>query len=323
MDIRSTNLGTSSSMMNYLSSTETRYYELLQQSSSGLKVSKPSDDPSSTRSILNINTKLSQLNGYTGNMSTSQTELDTLDSNLSTLTDLIQNANDLATQAANGTYSQTDLNNIKTQIDSIIDSVMDVANTQYNGEYIFSGTATSTETYSKDADGNIIYNGTDTSTDAYKRYVTISDGVSIAINAAGDSIFGSYTAAVADDPSTVGVDETAPATGTGLIGTLKLLSDALGSGNKTDIKGSLDKLDSCLDTVSATRTKFASVSNRFEMTQNSIDTTVTNLKSQRSALQDIDLTQVLTDLSSQKLALQASMSATSSLLSGKSLLDYL
>lgn len=323
MNIRTTNVATSNSMMNYLSGTETKYYQLLEQASSGHKVSAPSDNPTSTRSILNINTKLDQLSSYLENMSTAQTELDTLDSSLANLTNLIQNANDLATQAANGTYNQTDYANFKTQIDSILASVIDVANTQYNGKYMFSGAATATETYTTDVDGNIVYGGTNTATDAYKRYTTISDGVSIAINAPGDEIFGSYTAAIPDDPATVGVDESVPASGTGLIGTLKLLSDALATGDKDVIRGSIDKLDTCLDTVSATRTEFAAVSNRFKITENAISTSQINLKSQRSALQDIDLTEVLTSLASQKLALEASMSMTKNLLSGQSLLDYM
>ena len=354
MNIRSTTLGTNNTMLNYLSNTETKYYDLLEQSASGLKVAKPSDNPTSTRSILNINTKLTQLDSYKENMSTTQTELDTLDSSLSSVTGLIQDSSDLVTQAANGTYNQNDLNNIKTQIDSILASVKDLANTQYNGQYIFSGTATSTPAYATDASGNISYQGADTSGNDYKRYVTISDGVSVAINAPGDKVFGSYSTTTAAPTPTVpgdvagtttttatdanGIETTTSVTvvlnsngtttrttntGTGIIGTLQLLSNALGSGNKADIKGSLDKLDSCLDTTSATRTKFASVSNRFEMTQNSIDTTTTNLKSQKSSLEDIDLTQVLTDLAAQKSALQATMSVTSNLLSGKSLLDYM
>jgi len=323
MDIRTTTLNTAQSMTNYISKGESRYYELAQQASSGIKIAKPSDDPSASKQILDINSTLSGLNSYLDNMKTAQTELNTLDDTLSSVTDLIQKASDLATQAANGTYSQDDLDNIKTQIDEILNSVIDLSNTDYNGKYIFSGTATSTLTYTTDVDGNIVYNGTDTSTNAYKRYVTISDGVSVAINAKGDNIFGSYTEAIPDDPGTVGIDETAPATGTGIIGTLKLLSNALAAGDIDEISASLNSLDNSLNTVSATRTTFASVSNKFELTESTIDAAITNLKSRKSDLQDADLTEVLTDLSTQKLALEASYSVTSQMLSKVSLLDYL
>lgn len=352
MDIRTTTLGTTNAMLGYISSAQSRYYELLEESSSGKKVTEPSDDPSATKGILNTNTKLSQLDQYLQNMSVAQTELDTLDTNLSSLTDLIEQANDLATQTANGTYSSEDMTNTKTQVDGILDSVLDIANTEYNGKYLFSGTATKTQTYTEDANGNITYNGTDTSTDAYKRYVTISDGVNVSINAAGDDVFGSYTTAdttktaaeVASEGLVEGTTTTTSGntttivtnklnddgtmdvtteTATGLVGTLKLLSNALEAGDHDAVNATLSGFNSSLDTVLATQTKFASVSSRFEMTESSINTTVTNLKSYRSELQDADLAEVATQLAAQETALQATYSITSSMLSGASLLDYM
>lgn len=315
--LRVTTLGTSNTMLGYIRSGESRYYELSQESASGLKVSKPSDDPSAAKSLVNVKTQLSQLNGYLGNMSQVQNELDALDGSMSSLTTLIDNATSLATEAANGTYSDTNLDNIKVQMDQIIQSVVDLANTNYNGTYIFSGTATSTKPYITTTDPvtgkitGITYNGTP-STGDYQRYTTISDGISIAINTTGDQVFGSYDS----------TDPTPPAT-SGLLGTLVTISNALGEHNQTAISNQLDNINSSLDTVSVTRTKFASVSNRFQMTQDSINTTITQLKAYRSDLEDADLSQVLSDLATQETALQATYSVTSQLLAGKSLLDYI
>lgn len=308
MEIRTTNLGTVTSMLGYITGTESKYYDLSQQVSSGKKFMYPSDDPTATRNVLNINNRLDQLSTYKTNMSYAQNELDVLDSTLSSATSVIQKATDLATQAANGTYSQKDLDGIKVQIDQILGGVIDLANTQYNGNYIFSGTATSTQTYTTDAFGSITYNGTP-STDPYQRYVQISDGVSVAINTTGDQVFGSW-----DGPTS---------TGTGLIGTLKTLSNALAVGNRTAITNTIDQFGNALDDVSVARTNFAAVSNRFAMTGNSIDTAKTQLKASKSDLEDVDLAAVMTDLATQKLALQSTMSVTSDMLAGKTLLDYL
>lgn len=339
--MRITTLQTNNTMLNYINAGESRYYELSEEAASGLKVSKPSDDPSATKSLLNIKTQLSQLTSYLDNMKKSQNELDTLDDNMSSLTDLIGDATDLATQASNGTYSDTDLSNIKTQVDTIIESVLDIANTQYEGKYMFSGTATSTPTYEvlKDGSGNITditYRGT-ASTDSYQRYVTISDGVKMAINTTGDKLFGSY-----DYNTATGIT-----TADGLLGNLVVLSKALGGGGTTTVNGTIDGvehgtiggvvhddgiistsycltgLNDSLDTTSATRTKFASVSSRFDMTTTSIDSTITSLKAYKSDLQDCDLATVLADLAAQDASLQATMSVTSKVLSGMSLLDYM
>lgn len=317
--LRTTVLGSTQSMMDYIKTGETKYNQLSEEASSGIKVNTPSDDPTAAKNILDITSQLNQLNGYVNNMKTSQSELNTLDDSLTSLTTMIQNATNLATQAANGTYNTSDLNNIKTQVDSIINSVVSLANTQYNGKYIFAGTATSTIPYTVAADGSITYNGTPAASDS-NRYVTISDGVSVAINITGDSVFGSYT------------QGTLPATptGTGLLGNLKALSNALGNNGTTTYNGatvtpnsSLDVLSSNLNTVTTAQTKFAAITNRFKMTEDSMSNTILNLTSQKSDLQNADLTQVLTDLTAQQTALQATYKITSQMLSGKTLLDYI
>lgn len=359
MLIRTTTLGSQTGMMNYIASGQSRYYELSQEAASGKKLTKPSDNPSDAKNVINTNTRLNQLSNYTDNMKLAQNELDVVDDTLSSLTSSLQNGIDLSTQAANGSYSQKDLNNIKIQIDQITQNIVDLANTQYNGNYIFSGASTSTPAYTltKDASGNITnitYNGTP-STGEYQRYVTISDGISVAVNTTGDQVFGDYTstsstssagAGTVGTTTTFGTDasgnttittvstvfnsvtsqyDTTTTVGTakGLLGNLMTVSAALSSGNQATISTTLDKLASNLDTVTVSRTKFASVTQRFEITQSSIDTSTTQLKSYRSDLEDADLAQVLTDLSTQELALQATQEVTTKLLNGTSLLDYL
>lgn len=309
---RVTMLAESNSMLNYITSGESKYYDLSEESASGKKVRKPSDDPFATKSIIDVNSQMNKLNNYLNNMSLSQNELDVFDDRMSSLTDLIQKATDLTTQAANGTYSDKNMDDIKIQIDQTIQSVVDLANTQYNGNYIFSGTAASTKTYITDpATGDITYQGTP-ETGSYQRYTTISDGVSVAINTTGDQIFGSYDS----------TDPTPPAT-SGLIGTLAQISNALGNHDQSAVSGCLSELSTALDTVSVARTKFASVSNRFQITEDSINTSITQLTAYKSDLEDADLSEVLPKLTAQETALQATYSITSKLLSGSSLLDYL
>jgi flagellar hook-associated protein 3 FlgL len=308
MYLRTTTLGTTNSILDSIFSAQEKYLNLSEQASSGLKVAKPSDNPVSAKSILDVNSQLSQLNKYLDNMSITQTELDTQDSTLGSVIDLIQQAKDLATQAASETYSTVELNGMQSQVDSILDSVLNLANTQYNGNYIFSGTNIATQTYTTDAAGNITYNGTP-STDVYERYVQISDGVSLAINQPGDQIFGSYDATTS--------------TGTGVIGTLKALSNALGSGDYSGVNVTLSDFTNDLDTISLARAKTAAVINKFSITSDSINATVLNLTSYKSDLEDIDLSEVLAKLAASQAALQVTMSTASQILQGSNLLDYL
>lgn len=355
--MRITTLGTSTTMLNYILGAESKYYDLSQEAASGLKVSKPSDDPSAAKSLINIKGQLSQLNGYLENMSTTQNELNVLDDSMDSLTGLVNNATSLATEASSGTYSAKNMDNIKVQVDQIIQSVVDTANTQYNGTYIFAGAAVGTKPYTvtTNASGEITavtYNGT-TAAGNYQRYTTISNGVNVPINTTGDQAFGSYlqnsvsaptqptdvagtqittttdvngnlvTTVVTTEISGGGTTTVTTGTGTGIIGTMVGLSKSLGSHTQKAVGDTLDGLNTALDVASVTRTKFASVSNKFEITQNSINTTITQLKAYRSDLEDADLAQVLSDLTAQKTALDATYSVTSGLLSKTSLLNYM
>lgn len=313
-EVRTTTLGISDSILGYIKKSESKYYQLSEQAASGYKVSTPSDDPEATESLLNIQATLNQLNGYIANMKSAQTDLNNLDDNLATVTDLITKATDLATEAANGTYSTTDMDNIKTQVDQVIKSVVDVANSKYDGSYLFSGAKASTQPYTVAADGSVTYNGTP-STGEYQKYVTISDGVTVSTNTTGDQVFGSYTASVTGPPAV-------PASGSGLLLTLGQLSEALGKHDQTAVSATLTGLSTALDNVSAIRTKFAAVSNRFEITDTSINSAITNLKSSQSDLQDVDLSKVLAELATQQTALQASYGIFSKV-NGMSLLDYI
>lgn len=306
MYIRTTTLGSSTMMTNYLLKAESHYNQLAEEASSGKKSVLSS---SAAVNLLNTNQKLNQLNGYNDNMSLAQNELNVLDNTLSSVTDQMQKANDLAVQASNGTCSQDELNNIKIQIDQILQNMQDLSNTQYNGNYIFSGTKTTTEAYKTDSStGDITYQGTPKD-GQYKRYVEIADGVSDAINVSGDQIFGSYTSG------------TTPS-GSGILGDLKMLSNALGKGDNTAIRSSLTSMGTDLNNISEVRTTFASVSQRFDMTTNSNTNLITQLKEYKSSLEDVDLSQTMTSLSSQYYSLQASMSVTSQMLK-MSLLNYM
>jgi flagellin-like hook-associated protein FlgL len=70
--------------------------------------------------------------------------------------------------------------------------MVDLANTEYNDNYIFSGANTKTLTYTVDEKGNILYNGTLHTNPDYIRQTEVSEGVFEVINTTGDKVFGYY-----------------------------------------------------------------------------------------------------------------------------------
>lgn len=308
MILRPTTMGTNDTTLNYIFTNQNKYSKALEQASTEKKLNRPSDNPTDASTVLNINKKLSQLDGYMNNMETAQNELNVLDGTLASVTKSLQKANDLAVLGSSETYSAEMRQNFKLQVDQIIKNLESLGNTEYNGTYIFAGTNTGNPPFQETADGGIAYVGTPQDKD-YQRYVQIADGVSTPINVSGDQLLGYY------NPTT--------GEGTGVLKTLYQLSEALGNNDTDAIRATMDGITDGIQNTSNIRTNFASITSRFEMTKGSIETTQLQLKSYKSDLEDIDMSEAITNLQMANIALQATMSVAAQSLNSTSLLNYL
>lgn len=306
MFLRSTTQATTNSMIEYILNNQGKYNEIAGDIATQKKLNRPSDSPVDAISVLNTNKELSQLNGYLNSMTNAQNELDVADNAYASITSSLQKANDLAVQASNGTNTPSSLANIKVQVDQLIQNVVDLGNTQFNGIYIFSGTDTGTVPFQQAAGGGISYNGNDS-----QRTAQVSDGVNVAINEPGSKLLGSYDATTK--------------TGSGTLQALYQLSEALGKNppDFTAIRSTISGIDTALKNTSTIRTNFASVTNRFKMSQNSINTNILQLKGYKSSLEDLDLASAITNLTTQETALQATMAVASKSLNQASLMNYM
>ena len=171
---------------------QSNFNKLTIQLSSGNKVNELTDDPLASVNILNTNRQLGQIETFEQNVGMASSELSALDELLDLANGYLSHAWDKAIQANNQTYNGSSLQALKVEIDELAKTMVDLANTQYNDNYIFSGANTKTVTYEMDEDGNIIYQGTPHDNPDYIRQTEVSDGVFEVINTTGDKIFGHY-----------------------------------------------------------------------------------------------------------------------------------
>lgn len=320
MFIRSTTQSTNGLMLDYILQNQSKYNELSMQIATQKKLNVPSDNPVDAISVLNTNKELNQLNGYLTSMSTAQNELNVADNTLASITSSLQKASEFAVQASNGTNTSSSLSSVKTQIDQIIQNVVSLGNTQFNGSYLFSGTDTSTKPFSDIATGGVQYNG-----NSQGRTAQVSEGVSVTVNVSGSKLLGSYDVANPASP-----------TNSGVLKTLYEFSAALGAASTVtaghpiptaadfdSIRTNIDKIKKDIDNNSSIRTDLASVTNRFKMTESSINSSILQLKTYKSGLEDLDLSQAATDLATQETALKATMAVASKTLGQTSLLDFM
>jgi flagellar hook-associated protein 3 FlgL len=112
--------------------------------STGKVLNEPSDDPTAISQDLSLHTTISSENVSATNIANATAKLTTTDSALATLTAGLQSARQLAIEGATEVLTTAQRQAIGGQIDQILSQAVDVANTNYAGNYIFAGTSSLT-----------------------------------------------------------------------------------------------------------------------------------------------------------------------------------
>ena len=100
-----------------LKRNEANFNKLTLQLASGKKVTSITDDPIAAVNIVNTNRQIGQIDTFNKNAGLAKEELDTLDDLMELADGYLTQAWDKAVQANNGTYAQTSLSALKTEID--------------------------------------------------------------------------------------------------------------------------------------------------------------------------------------------------------------
>ena len=137
-----TNIG-SLTAANALTNNQSSLEESIAQLSSGKRIVSASDDPAGLAISMETQGLLSSLSQANSNTVNAQSYLQTADGALSNIGNLLQTAQQLATEAADGGYNGAQLAAIDGQYQGILSSVNQIANgAQFNGISLFSGAAT-------------------------------------------------------------------------------------------------------------------------------------------------------------------------------------
>lgn len=289
---------------NQLSNTQAKFNKLAEQIGTGVAVSSMTDDPVAAGSIIKANKQLDAISTYQSNIKTTDIELSELDSTLKSINDQLGKAHDVAMQVSNGTMGADEIKAYQSELNSIIDNVTKLANTEYNGKYLFSGTKTTTIPYSQSEEG-MLYQG-----NSEKRSVLIGDDKTQEISLIGSQVFGEavYTQ---DEEGNYVFD---PSKSSGAFGALFQLKEAIADTENIDtaaISSAMGKLDTSMDTITASKTRMGAISESFDDMLSSYQNDELNLKELRSNLQETDLPSAISNWYSVYQSMQASYSMMS------------
>jgi flagellar hook-associated protein 3 FlgL len=122
---------------------ESEYETQGQELSSGISLTEPSDDPTVIAQDLAVRNDGAVTTQVGSNLTGLNDMLSTTDSTLSSLTGLLQSARSLAIEGASDTITSSQRAQIGDQVNQLLQEAIGLANTQYDGKYIFSGTEAS------------------------------------------------------------------------------------------------------------------------------------------------------------------------------------
>ena len=285
----------SASAMNALS---TRADTLQTQISTGKRLSAPSQDTAAYQRLAGIKRANANDDAYAGNLELASSVLSSADATLSSITDRLQRASELALAARTGTQNDASRQSIADEIDEIVASLVTLGNT-------------------KDSRGQALFGG--------------ADG-GAAVSQAAD---GSYSFAarpigaipIGDDAS-VQPTETAArvfqAGGTDIISALAAFSAALKTHG--DVAAASDtaiaRIGDSSNQVATVQASLGARAARVEVEQNQLSALGTDREAVRSSLEDTDVTAAITDLQKTMTILSATQ-ASFTKLANLTLFDYL
>lgn len=276
---------------------------LQQQASSGKRILQPSDDPVGEMQVLAGQAQNNQLDTYQKNISDAQTKLNSSVSTLTQVSNLLTQAKDLGLQGSNSANTPSADQAMASQVNSILKEVIQLANTQQNGQYLYGGTASATTTpFTTNGQSQIVYNGSDQALSE-----PIGQGQQVQTVYAGNQVF------QAPD----------------VFQLLGNLSSELSNANNlspaaqaTAIQQTLQGLDSAnTNILNVVGQQSASLQNLQSVSQQ-IQNVQLQTKQQVGNVQNADITQVVVNLQEQQNLLEATLYSSAHVLS-LSLLNFL
>ncbi len=133
------NLLRTNTSLSTINRTNLQLFRASEQLSTGRRISLPSQDPMSAAIIARLDASLEQAGQYDRNLSAAAGSLDTLDSALGQATDMLLDARDLALGQLNVSTSTAERAGQAAVIDSILQSMLGLANTRSEIGAVFGG----------------------------------------------------------------------------------------------------------------------------------------------------------------------------------------
>jgi len=294
---------------------------LNEQVASGFIVNKPSDDPLTTRQLLDLQNQVSSGDQYLSNITKGSLLLNVTNTALGGMSGLMQQVKKIAGDMASGTTDPQIIANATSNLNQLKSQLIDLGNTSIGNQYVLAGFKNSAPFAS-----NLVALGTtpvvstrsgDFSGTNDSLSVEITQGSQVATNVSGGSLLRGGT-----PPAAVGTGATAGIGPVDILGSIDALITAISNNDTTGIADGVKNMKAAGDQIVAAQSDVGGRLVRLANTQTMITNNQNTLKSIYGDKQNVDYAKAGVELSQQTTAFNAAL-ATTAKLTQLSLLDYL
>jgi flagellar hook-associated protein 3 FlgL len=284
---------------NYISNLTTALDQSSQQEdtltselSSGLSVASLSDGPFAVAQSTLLGSSIAQDDTFVQTASSESSLMQVTDATLGDVVTQITSALSTAVSGNDGALNASDLASVAQTLSGIRDQVLSLANTSYQGQYLFGGSQGSAPPFTLDTSttpATAVYNG-----DSNVQYVQTPSGQQIQTNLPGSAVFGTG--------------------GSGVLGALnQLISDYSSGATSATLTADTGSLTTALGQLSSQRSTLDSALSRLQSTSTYTQTEESQLQVAQSNLVSADPAAVATQLSTAETQHQALLSVINAL----------
>jgi flagellar hook-associated protein 3 FlgL len=283
---------------------QTELGDLTVRMSSGQRVSKPSDDPAASLTISHALTAIAAGAARRTLLETGIGVQTQVDSTLASISSTLLRAVEVATDAVQIT-NQTDTARATAaaEIEILAGTLLDFANTQYNGRYLFAGYQGDTEPVSGTA-STATYVG-----DSNRPSVPLGAGRTCPTSVAGDELLNFGGAA-----GIAGVDDD-------VFAVMTALADDLKTNQLSGARDHVEQLRALADHAIGLRGSVGAWQNRLQANCDALEDTGARYEEVFTAQAGLDITAAITDYSAQEVTYQAALGVFNRIMSMPNLFD--
>lgn len=269
-----------------LSNLRQQHVKASEEATSGMSISRPSDDPTTAARMQRVERALGTAESMSRSLSMGRSDLELAEASLAEAGNLLQRAKEVALHAANGSSSAEVRQSAALEIAGIRTALLGIANTKGVRGYLFAGSQTDQPAF----DAAYAFQG-----DTFQHSVRSGPTSEVVISSSGSAAF-------------------TAAGGTDIFQDLADLESDLNTNNQAGISASLTSLDTGHEQIVLERARTGVNMTRVDQAQNILTNSKFLYERQQTEMGSADPAESLTDLVTLQTAIQRSISVSSQML---------